>query len=63
MKVLREGADKMKNTVDADYDTGFPIMSFMLLVVIFGMLYSIWLRINPKLGNNGTKSSGKPHSY
>ena len=56
----------MKDTVDADYDTGFPLMSFSILVAIFGMLYSIWLRINPKIGSNSgsTRSSGgKPHSY
>jgi hypothetical protein len=51
----------MKASVDSDFETGFPIISFAILLGILGFLASIYSKINQKVAGN-TKGS-KTHMY
>ena len=49
----------MKETVDKDYESGFPLLSFIVLGGIMALLYQFWLRTNPKVA----QKTNKPHSF
>lgn len=58
---MKAGATQMKESVDRDYETGFPMFSFMILVSIIGMLFQVYSKINQKMV--GSTKSTKTHVY
>eukprot|EP00347_Sterkiella_histriomuscorum_P022120 403331610 len=58
LQLMTLGASQMKESVDKDYETGFPLISFMILIGILGMLFQIYQKINQKMvgSTKGTKS-------
>ena len=58
---MNTGVSNMKESIDHDYETGFPLFSFLILAAIMFILYQVYDKINQKMG--GTTRSSKSHVY
>ena len=52
---MRQGADEIKEQVDLDNISGFPIINFGVLLFIALILYLIWDKLNEKMDPVSTK--------
>jgi hypothetical protein len=62
LDILKRGAEEFKAEVDKDNESGFPIMSLLVLAFIALVLYLIWDKLNQRIEPSKRHSSSSSPS-